>query len=234
MSYCVHCGVELDSSLKKCPLCDTPVIDPNCIPYYETSSPYPPEKGKVERAGRKDTAILVSVLLFTVCASCGLLNFLVFPRVAWSWMVVGFCVLTWVIFLPFLIFRRLSPYLAIFFDALALAFYLYLISRLTGSYAWLLYLGLPVTILFTLLAEIYTLLIRRVNRSFFVLMLYFFSFIALSCIGIELLCCNFFRHTLRLTWSAVVLTVCTVFMIAIITILLRPRLREEARKRLHF
>ena len=28
MSYCVHCGVELDPSLKKCPLCNTPVLDP--------------------------------------------------------------------------------------------------------------------------------------------------------------------------------------------------------------
>ena len=29
MSYCVNCGVELDNSLKKCVLCDTPVINPN-------------------------------------------------------------------------------------------------------------------------------------------------------------------------------------------------------------
>ena len=28
MSYCVNCGVELDASAKKCPLCDTPVYNP--------------------------------------------------------------------------------------------------------------------------------------------------------------------------------------------------------------
>lgn len=28
MSYCVNCGVELDRSLRACPLCNTPVINP--------------------------------------------------------------------------------------------------------------------------------------------------------------------------------------------------------------
>ena len=31
MSYCVNCGVELDNSTLKCPLCDTPVINPNIL-----------------------------------------------------------------------------------------------------------------------------------------------------------------------------------------------------------
>ena len=29
MSYCVNCGVKLAKSEKKCPLCNTPVINPN-------------------------------------------------------------------------------------------------------------------------------------------------------------------------------------------------------------
>ena len=28
MSYCVNCGVELDNTVKQCPLCDTVVINP--------------------------------------------------------------------------------------------------------------------------------------------------------------------------------------------------------------
>ena len=74
----------------------------------------------------------------------------------------------------------------------------------------------------------------KVNHSFFAVTLYIFSLISLSCIGIELLCRNFLEDPLRLTWSAIVLTVCVVFIIAIVTILLLPRVREEARRRLHF
>lgn len=233
MSYCVHCGVELDPSLKKCPLCSTPVIDPNKIACFEASSPYPSKKGQVEPAKRKDAAVLISVLLIAVALACGLLNFLVFPGIAWSPLVAGFCLLIWVICLPFLICRKLSPYLSVLLDFAAVSFFLFLVSLLTGSSEWLLYLGLPVTALFALLSEFYMMLFLKVSHSYFSTALYLFSFIALSCIGIELLCRNFLEHTLRITWSAIVLTVCAVIMTAIITVLVRPRLREEARRRLH-
>ena len=29
MSYCVNCGVKLEETLNKCPLCNTPIINPN-------------------------------------------------------------------------------------------------------------------------------------------------------------------------------------------------------------
>lgn len=233
MSYCVHCGVELDASLNKCPLCNTPVLDPNNIPYL-TPSPYPTQKGKVEPMRKKDAAIFVSVLLLTISITCGLLNWLVFSAVPWSLPVIGFCLVLWVICIPFIFYTELSPFLAVMFDGLAICFYLYLISHLTGSVDWLFSLGLPIAGLFTLLLEIFILFFLRVNRSFFAVILYIFSLIPLSCIGIELLCRNFLEKPLRLTWSAIVLTVCAVFIIAIVTIMLLPRVREEARRRLHF
>ena len=57
MSYCVNCGVELESSLVSCPLCNTPVINPNELPYVKKPSPYPEEMGQVEVVKRKDWAI---------------------------------------------------------------------------------------------------------------------------------------------------------------------------------
>ena len=49
MSYCVNCGVKLDPSLKYCPLCNTPVINPHDLSkmqpirlrlYAEKTSPF--------------------------------------------------------------------------------------------------------------------------------------------------------------------------------------------------
>lgn len=234
MSYCVHCGVELDPSLKKCPLCNTPVIDPNNIPYFEATSPYPATKGTVAPISTKDAAIFVSVLLFTLSATCGILNWLVFSHTPWSLLVVGFCVVLWVICIPFIFYRKASPYLSVLLDGLAVSFYLYLISRLTGTAEWLYYLGLPIAAMFTGLFELLTLLLKKVSRAFFAVTLYIFSMIPISCIGIELLCRNFLGSPVRITWSAIVLTVCVVFIIAIVTIMLLPRVREEARRRLHF
>ena len=50
MSYCVNCGVELDRSAKACPLCNTPVINPNELLRKEQKTPFPQEKGQVETA----------------------------------------------------------------------------------------------------------------------------------------------------------------------------------------
>lgn len=234
MSYCVHCGVELDPSLRKCPLCNTPVLDPNNIPWFEATSPYPAKKGKAEPVRKKDAAIFVSVLLLTISITCGILNWLVFSRTLWSLLVIGFCLVLWVICIPFIFYRKLPPYSAVLLDGLSVSFYLYLISRLTGSADWLFYLGFPIVAMFTVLSELFMLFILNVNRSFFAVTVYILTLISLSCIGIELLCRNYLGDPLRITWSAIVLTVCIVFIIAIVTILLLPRVREEARRRLHF
>ena len=60
MSYCVNCGVELDRSAKACPLCNTPVINPNELQRKEQKTPFPQEKGQVETVNKKDMGILIS------------------------------------------------------------------------------------------------------------------------------------------------------------------------------
>lgn len=59
MSYCVNCGVELDASAKKCPLCDTPVYNPKDRNRRSTI-PFPKEKGQVEVVKRKIWEILLT------------------------------------------------------------------------------------------------------------------------------------------------------------------------------
>ena len=55
MSYCVNCGVELESSLTECPLCNTPVINPKELHNYQKPSPYPREKGQVDVVKKKES-----------------------------------------------------------------------------------------------------------------------------------------------------------------------------------
>ena len=78
MSYCVNCGVELEPSLKTCPLCNTPVINPKQLEALKVSSPYPKERGQVDVVKRKDLAILTSIVLIATSISCLLLNLFVF------------------------------------------------------------------------------------------------------------------------------------------------------------
>ena len=78
MSYCVNCGVELEHSLKECPLCNTQVINPNENAELPMNSPFPKEKSTVEAVMRKDVGILVSIILFSTAITCGCLNYFIF------------------------------------------------------------------------------------------------------------------------------------------------------------
>lgn len=235
MSYCVNCGVELDVSAKNCPLCNTPVLNPNEIgKVLEGQSPFPKEKGQVETVKRKDIGILLSMITLATAVVCGILNAFVFRDNLWSLVVLGACVILWVFFEPIIIFTRQSVYLSILYDGAAVFFLLYMITFLADDSAWFVELAVPLVVLVTAMTELFILCVRRLPRSFVTVSLYFFTAAGLLCMGIEMLVDCYVEQNISLSWSAVVLTVCGVLDIAFITVLSSRRLRNSMRKRLHF
>ena len=234
MSYCVNCGVELEPSLRECPLCNTPVINPREAEKAAFASPYPKEKGQVEQVKRKDVAILLSVILAATGLTCGLLNLLVLRASAWSLFIVGGCLIIWVMFVPELIYHKLSVHLALLLDGLAIGIYLYLITFVTKNDAWFYGLALPIVLWILSLAEIFALCIRKLPRTILATMLYFFSAVGILCLGLESIIDWYLSEKIELLWSAIVLAVCVVLDITLITLLSRKRLRDEVDRRLHF
>lgn len=234
MSYCVNCGVELEPSLNKCPLCNTPVINPAHLKALTQPSPYSKEKGQVDPVKRKDLAILSSIVLIATSLSCLLLNLFVFSKSPWSLFIIGVCLLLFVLLIPVLLYTRLPIYISLLFDGIATGLYLYMITFNTKSDQWFINLALPILVLITILVEIFTLLIKSFPVSYITTALYFFSEIAVLCVGIELLIDHYVGAPMKLMWSAIVLTVCSVIVIMLITVLSRRRLRDAVRRRLHF
>lgn len=234
MSYCVNCGVELEPSLKTCPLCHTPVINPNELQKLMSPSPYPTEKGKVDVVKRKDLGILVSIVLIATSLSCLMLNWFVFPNSPWSLFIIGACLVLFVLVFPAIIYTKLPIYISLLFDGISTGIYLYLITFNTRSDEWFWNLALPILALTTILVEIFTLLLRSFSVSFLTISLYVFAEAALLCVGIELLIRHYAGSPLHLTWSAIVLTVCSVIIVLLITLLSTRRLRDAVRRRLHF
>lgn len=234
MSYCVNCGVELETSLENCPLCNTPVINPNEIPFNQKSAPFPKEKGQVEVVKRKDLGILLSIVVLATAATCGLLNLLVYNETPWSLLVIGVCIILWVLCIPAVIYTKLSIYSSLLFDGLAVMLYLYMITFMSSSDRWFWELALPITGLVTVLVEIFTICICKIPRSMLTTSLFLFLGIAVLCVGIELMVKSYMGLNLGLTWSAVVLTVCIIIAITLITLLSKKRLRNAVRRRLHF
>ncbi len=234
MSYCVNCGVELETSLTECPLCNTPVINPKELYETKKTSPYPKAKGQVDVVKRKDLAILTCIVLVTTSLSCLLLNLFVFSKSPWSLFIIGACIILFVLVFPAVIYTKLPIYISLLFDGVAVGFYLYMITFNTASDQWFMGLALPIVALVTILVEIFALLLRSFPISFLTTALYFFAETAFLCMGIELLIDHYLNAPLRLVWSAVVLTVCAVICMALITLLSRRRLRDAVRRRLHF
>ena len=234
MSYCVNCGVELESSLQECPLCHTPVINPKEAGRDIPTSPYPVDKGQVEVVKRKDLGILLSVVLTATGVTCLLLNLLVFGQSLWSLLVIGICICLFVFTFPAVYYSKMPIYVSLLSDGIAVAVYLYMIAYLTPSTDWFWQLGLPIVMLVTLCMEIFTFLLKKIPFSVLSGALCLFIESPLFCAALELMIRRMLFDPLRLTWSAVVLTVCVIIDVALITILVKKRLRNEVRRRLHF
>ena len=234
MSYCVNCGVELETSLRECPLCHTTVINPMEAGKDTPPSPYPTDKGQVEEVKRKDLGILLSVVLSATAVTCLLLNLLVFDHSLWSLLVIGICICLFVFTFPMVYYSKMPPAVSLLADGIAVAVYLYMIAYLTPSTTWFWQLGLPIVILVILCTEVFTFLARLVPFSLLSGALCLFIEIPLFCTALELMIRRMLPAPMRLTWSAVVLTVCVIIDVALITILVKKRLRNEVRRRLHF
>lgn len=234
MSYCVNCGVELDASATECPLCNTPVMNPKQMINEHAIPPFPQEKQQVEEIRRADFGWLVSMVALSTAVTCGVLNWLVFDAHPWSLAVIGACIVFWVFMIPVVIYHKWSPFLYILLDGAVMVLYLYLIARMVDSYGWFYGLGIPITLWVTAVMEMFTLAVVKFPRSFLAEALYFFTALGVLCTGLEVAIDIFIDSSRKLSWSAVVLTVCVIVDIAIITTLSHRKLRNAVRRRLHF
>ncbi|MDE6686170.1 MAG: hypothetical protein K2K17_02510, partial [Lachnospiraceae bacterium] len=236
MSYCVNCGVELETSIKKCPLCNTIVINPNELQPDMTVGngdlPFPNKIGVVEPIKRKDLAVVLTGILACTAVSCLLLNYLMWKSNQWSLLVLGFCVLLWVMVVPPLMIRNMRRRIMMLLNGAAVCIYIALIGIFTDSSEWVVDLGIPITLTVLVLVELF-LTVATYKRSFAVLACLFFMEAAVLCISIELLVNHALHHPLEIKWSAIVLTVCTIITVALATMFSRRRVRNEIKRRFH-
>ena len=183
---------------------------------------------------RKDVGILITIVLAAAAISCGLLNLFVFTANRWSLLVIGVCVLLFVLAIPVVIYTKLPIYLSLLLDGIAVGVYLYMITYVTPTEQWFWQLAVPIVTLITILVEVFTFLLRKLPVSIIGTTLYLFAEIAILCVGIELFIDRYTDRPLDLSWSAVVLTVCGIIVAALVTILSKKGLREAVRRRFHF
>lgn len=231
MSYCVHCGVELDPTANCCPLCETPVHDPKSPRDTLTPPPYPSHSSVVELPGKGELALLMTVLLCAVAAVCGVLNLFLKPGRLWSLYVIGALLTVWFwLILP--IFRpKLHRAVKVLLDGAAVALYLFLISLDLNGRTWYLGLALPIVLAETAIVLAVALYLPR--HSILTSVTFLIGGVAVSCLCIELFVDRFLTGTWNPLWSLVVLAACAAIMAVLIIVRRVPGLRAWARRQFH-
>ena len=222
MPYCVNCGVELNSSAKRCPLCDVEVVLPASLLEPATGSSLPQQRDTVASAFDKKLWIqVVSVLLAIPALMCVVINAVFGEGLTWSLYVVASLGTAWVWCVsPFLYRRNIVP-LWIAIDATAFLGLLYVIDYLWSAAGWFLPLALPITLCLDGLLLLVVVLTRRgVLRELHVLAATLMA-IGLFCMVVEGAVDLYVTDTLTLQWSLLVLVSCT--SLALIATLLQRR-----------
>lgn len=234
MSYCVNCGVELDATLEKCPLCATKVYHPDKETLVDAEQTFPKKKGEVENVSKKEGVIFVSVLFLTIAITCALLNVLVYNTNWWSVPVCGICITLWIFFMAAIFCEKITVYGMLLLDAIAIGNCMFLISLITSSNQWFTAIGIPILGVAFGLLEMAVFLSKKFPSSLLTGTLYFFVMTAGICVTIEAVLDYYFRQAVSLSWSAIVLTVCAIIVVFLILVLMMGRLRDAIRRRLHF
>lgn len=234
MSYCVNCGVELDKTCSACPLCQTPVYNPNQPVDHISPKPYPSKHGEAEPVKRHEFTILMSIILGTTALVCYLLNRFVFTSTSWSFYIMGICALLWVFLIPLFFPNTLPNRLILTLNGISVAVYLWMVSWLHPGNGWYLHIGLPITLLATLLVLVQYIITLRRKSSFIKKAALFIGNLGLLCAAIELLTDIHFGRPVFFSWSAIVFTCCFTIDIILITISFLSGVRAELRRRMHF
>ena len=139
--YCVRCGVELEQGTKACPLCGTPVWDPDPIEKNPHFNPglYPVR----DHSGKYWLLAVITFIMLSTGIGCMTACLVYYGRLAWSaYVLAGLLFVYIVAFLP-LWFRRYYPviFLPVSFAALE-GLTLFLCLYTGGS--WFLSFAFPV------------------------------------------------------------------------------------------
>lgn len=161
--YCVNCGVKLEDTEKKCPLCHTICYHPD-IRRPEAESLYPPSQyptPKVRPSGILSAVTTLFVLAIFVMLLCDLqLN----GKLTWADLASGAVGLLYIaLILPFW-FRKPNPVIFVPCGFAATAAYLLYIDLATGG-NWFLSFAFPVTGGVCLVITTLLTLLRYVRRG---------------------------------------------------------------------
>ncbi len=209
MPYCSRCGVEVESGINKCPLCQT-VIQVGRKDIASEFNNYPDSvihsvvddlKNVVEK--KKYVWELVSIFFLISIISVLAINFSLDRELTWSFYPVCAILTSWGSLTAMLFLNR-HLFIFLFCDAFFLSLFLFLTDLYSGGLKWFFPIALPIVclilIIFLIDAFIISLLkTNGLNTAGFLLM-----GISVFCSGLENILSLYTNGRMSFSWSVVV------------------------------
>ena len=161
--YCINCGVKLSDTEKRCPLCQTRVCHPD-FPIPETEPLYPEGLAPEPQLNSLVMQFIVTAFYLLAMAVCLVCDLQLGGGIVWAGYVIGGLLLSYVVILLPLWFKKPNPVIFVPCDFAAAGLYLLYINLATGG-NWFLSFAFPVTGFVTLVVTAVVVLRRYIRRG---------------------------------------------------------------------
>lgn len=205
MPYCSNCGVEVDESLKICPLCK------NEINYKRDSMQDNTEfsdedSTKYSRSRKMVFWELITFSLIVPIIIVILINLFQSSKLSWSLFVVLSLVASWIfITIPFFLMTQPVLFLIGYF----INTYLFLlgIDAVNGNFEWFFSLAMPIIFIFYFLMAVTVAVSIRIKRKGVNIVAFILVVLSLFCVGIDFSILSYLSKPIKLGWSLIILIV---------------------------
>lgn len=220
MSYCVNCGVELDNRTEKCPLCKTPVINPNIREVPEVSPLFPERIYLPKAVNKRFGAFVASMVILLPNIVCTLVNRLFYPDTNWAWIVNATSLLAWVVFVSPFFWKKAVSWALILIDSLCIMGHAGIMCALAGKGDAYFKCILPLIAVVSLIVGFFIEFKEHAKPRWPVLCIAAFTEILVSSLSIELIVRNYLDVSMLPAYSLIISACCaavTGFFIAVAT-----------------
>lgn len=255
MSYCVECGVKLADYEKDCPLCNTPVYNPNEIREMKNKYNEVNEQKDTKKKNKIDykeeyicmdwvddfvtktingpflaSIIVLSCILAMFITS--VITYIFKGHFGWAIYVFGAFICAWAYVIFPLLYPKIKPYIYASIDIVVSAIYLLLVNYCTGFYPWYLPLGLPLILIIGAVSVLTMYIIRRKDRRRIEKVAWIVLIGAFLTCAIDMTVTHFRTESFALSWAWYVSIPLIAFGIVLLIIAKNVNLSEWLRRNL--
>lgn len=226
MSYCVNCGVELENAAKKCPLCSTPVINPNIKTENEAVASFSDKAVEIPESMKKRfAAFIITIVMLIPNIVCFLMNILFSYDYTWVWLLNATSVLIWTFIMLPLMWNKKAGIVHVLIDAAVSLGYIYVIYYIEKGAGWFLECAVPIVIIAAALIGFLIEWVKWVKPNWPYVCIAFFSEIIIASLTVDVAITHYLKNSFMPSVSLIISACCLAVIVFFISVACNKKLQ---------